>query len=164
MKLTVREAAAVLDVAEAQIYRWVEHEDIPFVMIHQRPRFHRLELFEWAIDRELPIRGDLYEGDRDQPFTRALERGGPPVVIRDPSELAPEIPVDAEVIGAILLARAGALLVAHPALGVAIPRARSPIICPEVSATVMLRWCEPALAIGAASVGAMFLILAPTIK
>ncbi|MEO9184354.1 MAG: hypothetical protein ABI467_12730, partial [Kofleriaceae bacterium] len=100
----------------------------------------------------------------DQPFTRALERGGPPVAIRDPSELAPEIPIDGEVIGAILRARAGALLVAHPALGVAIPRARSPIICPEVSATVMLRWCEPALAIGAASVGAMFLILAPTIK
>jgi len=161
MKLNVREAAAILDVSETKIYRWVDQEEIPFVMIHHHPRFHRVELLEWAMEMELPVGLDLYEGERDQPFTRALERGGGRALEGDLADLATDLPIesaaDREVIRSVIAARASELFVNRD--GIAIPRARSPIICPDTPALVGL-W----RVIDAVPAKVVFLIVAPTIK
>ena len=168
VKLTVREAAAVLNVPETRIYRWVDEEEIPFVMIHQHPRFHRLELLEWAMEMELPIAVDLYEHAHDQPLAHALERGGGRTLAGDLANIAAALPIesaaDREVIRAVLAARAGAMFASRATGGIAIPQARSPIITPQAPARAMLWWCEPgALALDDAAVNALFLILAPTV-
>ena len=56
MKLTVRAAAVMLSVSETAIYRWVDDDEIPFVMIQHHPMFHRVELLEWAMAMELPTK------------------------------------------------------------------------------------------------------------
>lgn len=157
MKLGVRQAAAMLNVPEARVYRWVDDDEIPFVMIHQQPRFHRLELLEWAMEMELPITTDLYEGPQDQPLARALERGGGHQLGSALGDLATDLPVgdaDRELIRTILTTREGALFVVRD--GVALPRARSPFVCAGVPAAVGLWWRERAPTV--------FLIVAPTIK
>ena len=72
MKLNIREAAAMLNMSETKLYRWVDDGEIPFVTIQQRPLFHRLELLEWAMEQDLPISVDLYEDPTDAPFATAL--------------------------------------------------------------------------------------------
>jgi nitrogen PTS system EIIA component len=175
VKLTVRQAAGMLNVDETQIYRWVDADEIPFVMLHQQPRFHRLELLEWAIEKELRIDVDLYEDDRDQPFACALERGGWRLLARGEStltlsmaDLASALLIesadDRKLIRAVLTARDLVLFVVRAADGIAIPRADSPIIVPDQPAAVTLCWCDPALTINAVPTHALFLIVAPTIK
>ena len=156
MTLTVREAATVLNVSETKIYRWVDDEVIPFVMVHHHPRFHRLELLEWAMEMELPVSFDLYADVHDQPLTRALERGGGRVIDTDLAELASQLPLepaDRDVVRSVITAREAELFV--NAGEIAIPKARSPIICADSSAAVSLSWSGQR---------ALFLIVAPTIK
>ena len=76
VRLDAREAAAILQVTETRLYRWVDEGDIPHAMIHHVPLFHRVELLEWALDNEVPISVDLYEGEPGAPLTEALVRGG----------------------------------------------------------------------------------------
>ena len=108
MKLNVREAATILDVSETTIYRWLDQEEIPFVMIQHHPMFHRVELLEWAIERELAVSADLYEAERDHPLATALAHGGGHMLGEDLGGLADAIPVvtpgDRDVIRAVLAA------------------------------------------------------------
>lgn len=168
MKLTVREAASVLDVSETKIYRWVDHEVIPFVMIHHQPVFHRLELLEWAMEMELPIRVDLYEDGHDLPFATALERGGGHMIGDRLDEIAGSLPVpasDREAVREVLVSRESELFVGRPGDLIAIPKARSPIICPDVPSAVSLWWCgHRAVVINNARRSAIFLIVAPTVR
>ncbi len=168
MKLTVRDAAAMLGVAETAIYRWIDDDEIPYVMIHHRPTFHRVELLEWAIERELPVGVDLYGGSEEQPFSRALERGGARVFDGDLRALVAELPLhgcDREAARAILAARGADLFITRPAAWIAIPRARSPIIRAEAAAMVLLMRAEPhALVLDGIPTKAIFVIIAPTVK
>jgi excisionase family DNA binding protein len=169
VKLTVREAAAALNVPETAIYRWVDEETIPFVTIHHHPMFHRLELLEWAMAMEIPVSADLYEGERGQPFTSALARGGGRMIRDSLAELAATLPIssvaDREVIRSVIAARGSELFVNPGADKIAIPKARSPVICPDAPALVTLWWCEHrALMIDTRPANVVFLILAPTIK
>lgn len=168
MRLSVREAATMLNVSETKVYRWVDEEEIPFVMIHHHPMFHRVELLEWAMAMELPISVDLYEDDRDQPFTSALERGGGRALRGGLVDLPAALPIESaerDVIRAVIAARESEMFVARPADGIAIPKARSPIICPEASSMVMLWWCgHRALVINEVPTNVLFLVVAQTIK
>lgn len=169
MKLTVREAATALNVPETRIYRWIDEETIPFVTIHHHPMFHRLELLEWAMAMEIAVSADLYEGEGGQPFTSALARGGGRLIRDSLAELAAALPVgsvaDREVIRSVIAARGSELFVNPGADKIAIPKARSPVICPDAPAMVTLWWCaHRELVIDARPTTALFLILAPTIK
>lgn len=169
VKLTVRAAAAMLSVSETKIYRWVDDDEIPFVMIHHHPMFHRVELLEWAMAMELPVRVDLYEGEHEQPFTIALERGGGRTLEGGLDDLAARLPIerasDRDVLSSVVSARRSELFV-HRALGrIAVPKARSPIICPEAPPIVTLWWPgDRALVINHVPTSAVFVIVAPTIK
>jgi len=168
MKLSVREAARILDVSETEIYRWVDEEEIPFVMIQHHPMFHRVELLEWAMEKELAVSADLYEDERDHPLATALEQGGGHLLGEDLSALADAIPAtpgDRDVIRAVLAAREHDLFVTRPADSIAMPKARSPIICPETPPLVALWWCgHRAVMVNDAPINVLFLIVSPTIK
>jgi len=159
----------MLKVSETKIYRWVEDDEIPFVMIHHHPRFHRVELLEWAMAMELPVSVDLYEGGHDQPFSAALERGGGRTLAGSLGDLAADLPIERaderEVLQAVIAARGDELFIRRGADRILVPRARSPIICPETPPMVMLWWCgERARKPDRVPVSVVFLILAPTIK
>jgi len=168
VKLTVRQAAAMLGVPETKVYRWVDDDEIPFVMLHQQPRFHRLELLEWAMENELPLDVDLYEAGPERPLTAALERGGGHTLAGTIADIAGNIPSASEHergwIQAILPARAGAAFVHPVAEGIALQRPHSPLICPESPAIVALWWCDPAVTLGGKAAHAVFSIVAPTIE
>lgn len=159
----------MLSVSETKIYRWVDDDEIPFVMIHHHPMFHRVELLEWAMAMELPVRVDLYEGEHEQPFTLALERGGGRTLEGGLDALAAGLPIerasDRDVLASVISARRSELFVHRAAACIAVPKARSPIICPEVPPLVTLWWPgDRALVINDVPTSAVFVILAPTIK
>jgi len=65
----------------------------------------------------------------------------------------------------VIVARESELFVNGAAEGIAIPKARSPIVCPDTPAMVMLWWCgQRAIVIDEAPTKVLFLIVAPTIK
>lgn len=165
MKLGVREAAKVLNVSETVIYRWVDDDEIPFVMIQHHPMFHRVELLEWAIETELPLDADLYEHEHDQPLTAALQRGGGRVLVDGlESAVGALAGGDRELVRAVISARQGEMFTTRAAERIAIPRPRSPIICPDVSPLVALWWTERALVFEGVSVNAVFTCITPTIR
>ena len=169
MKLGVREAARMLNVSETKIYRWVDQEEIPFAMIQHHPMFHRVELLEWAIEMELPVSADLYEDDGDHPLTSAFQRGGGYVINESLESIAMNLatvsPADREVIGAVIAARANEMFVARAADGIFVPKARSPIVCPDASPLLMLCWSGPRpIILGGAPANVVFVIVAPTVK
>ena len=128
------------------------------MMLQHQPRFHRLELLEWALENERRISVDLYENEHDEPFAHALERGGGHMLVREPLRYrrrAPlgsgqrscrELPSDRELIRAVLVARDGAVFVHRAADGIAIPRAHEPDHRSRSSpAAVRLWWCSSPL-------------------
>jgi excisionase family DNA binding protein len=168
VKLTVREAARLLNVAETRIYRWIEDDEIPFIMIHHRPLFHRVELLEWAIAMQLPIETDLYERTPGEPFSTALERGGGRRCETNLADAAGELPIasqlDRTTIRTVVATRESEMFVCRAPDGIAIPKARSPVICAGVPAVVCLLWPGPGgWTIDSLAARAVFVILAPTL-
>jgi excisionase family DNA binding protein len=166
MKLTIREAAVMLGVPEKKLYRWVDDGDIPFVTIQHRPLFHRLELLEWAMENDIPASVDLYEVPTEAPLSTALECGGGHVMAgAGLAQIAGDLPVEPaerDLIAAVVSARADEMF--QPRNGIAIPRPRSPLICPDLPCLVQLWWPrEQALTIDSAQVKAVFVILTPTL-
>ncbi|HTR55946.1 MAG TPA: helix-turn-helix domain-containing protein [Kofleriaceae bacterium] len=166
MKLTIREAAAMLNVPETKLYRWVDDGEIPFVTIQHHPLFHRLELLEWAMEQDLPISVDLYEDPTEAPFATALELGGGHVMTAAGlPQIADDLPIDAgdrDVIRAVIAARGHEMFQVRDRI--AVPTARSPLICPELPPTVMLWWCrDDVLTVDGQPTKAVFAIAAPTV-
>lgn len=166
MKLNIREAAAMLNVSETKLYRWVDEGEIPSVTIQHHPLFHRLELLEWAMENNLPISVDLYEDPTDAPLANALELGGAHVMIAGGlPQIADDLPIsheDRDVIRAVIAARGHEMFQCRD--GIAIPTPRSPLICPELRPTVMLWWCsDHAVAIDGQTADAVFAIAVPTV-
>ena len=173
MKLDARQAARMLGLTEAEIYRRVDAGEIPFTMIHHRPLFHRVELFEWAMASELPISVDLYEGLHEDhephPLADALARGGGGTIGPDLAEIVEAIPAlpepERELLRAMIAARSAVMFVSRAADRIALPRANSPIICAGTPGLVLLRWAaHRALTLPDVPVHALFLIVAPTIR
>ncbi len=80
MRLTVREAAALLDASEAKVYSWIETGDLPAHRINDQFRINRTELLEWATERNLPVAPALFQDADDDAHplsvAESLERGG----------------------------------------------------------------------------------------
>src|ERR1035437_10115485 len=81
MKLTVRDAAQLLNVSEKTIYRWIKQGAIPAYQISDQYRFNRAELLEWATSRKLSVSPEIFAepegGDTAPPsLLGALRDGG----------------------------------------------------------------------------------------
>jgi PTS system nitrogen regulatory IIA component len=153
MKLTVQEAAKLLNTTERSIYRWIKQSAIPCQSVNDNYRFHRAELLEWATARGLSVSVDAFPPsrrivDNSAPgFATALRAGGiyhdvegsdresalRAIVSRIP--LASE--TDREFLFDVLLARE-AMGSTGVGDGIAIPHVRSPVVLPANQPAVTL--------------------------
>jgi PTS system nitrogen regulatory IIA component len=180
MKLTVREAALLLSVAESQVYRWVDEGTIPSSRVNQQPRISRAELLEWAMARRMPVSVELFAGDENgakpPSFAGALRRGGihhcPKAGTRDAAfraavETLPGLEEDdRELLFEMLLARES-LGSSGIGEGIAIPHVRSPVVFPGTAGTIALCFLDVPLDINAPDgqpVETLFLLVSPTIE
>src|ERR1019366_8549503 len=82
MKLTVRDAAKLLQTTEAAVHRWIREKSIPFHRVNDSYRFHRAELLEWATSRGIRVSSREFQAEEAEggaPMPRladALEVGG----------------------------------------------------------------------------------------
>jgi PTS system nitrogen regulatory IIA component len=181
MRLTVREAARLLNVSEKTIYRWVAEGRLAAHKIGDQYRFNRADLLEWATANRVEASPDLF-GEADEPdaslpgLAEALEAGGIFYRIegRDRDEVlrsavrALRLPegTDPEFVLAVLRARER---LASTAIGdgIAIPHPRHPLVLHVSHPSVALCFLETPVDYGALDgrpVSALFLILSPTVR
>ena len=181
MKLTVRDAARLLNVSEKSIYRWIKEGVIPAYQINDQYRFNRAELLEWATSRKISVSPEIFaepEGGDTPPPTlgEAVRAGGvyyrigghdKASVLRavvDTMKLPEE--VDQEFLFQVLLARE-ALGSTGIGEGIAIPHVRNPIVLHLSRPMVTLCFLEQPVDFGALDkrpVGTLFTFISPTVR
>ncbi|HTS03859.1 MAG TPA: PTS sugar transporter subunit IIA [Thermoanaerobaculia bacterium] len=180
MRVTVREAAALLDAPEARVYAWIESGDLPAYRIDDQYRINRSELLEWATGRNLPVAPALFheaeEDERIPSVAESLERGGihhdVPGGTRDEvlrsilARLGLDDEGDRETLLQLLLARdAGAVVPVGD--GIAIPHVRNPIALAADEPTLtlcLLRQPVDFAAPDGRPVFALFTLVSPTTR
>jgi PTS system nitrogen regulatory IIA component len=181
MKMSVKDAANILNVSEKTIYRWIKSGSIPYYRINEQIRFNRAELLEWATSQRVQISPDIFAeeeaGESAPPsLQEALKAGGiayrvggqdSASILRSIVDLLnlPE-EVDRDYLYRVLMAREslGSTGVGE---GIAIPHARNPVVLNVSRPTVTLCFLEHAIDFGAIDnlpVDTMFAIISPSVK
>jgi PTS system nitrogen regulatory IIA component len=178
MKISVREAARMLEVSEKTIYRWIEQKKLPVHRINDQYRFNRAELLEWATTQRVPVSVEIFREPEGEPLpslSEALAAGGihyrVPGATRDEAlrqvvslmRLPEE--VDREYLYQMLLAREtlGSTGVGD---GIAIPHVRNPVVL-HVRPAATLCFLEQPVDFGSLDglpVRALFLLVSPTTR
>ena len=181
MKLTVRDAAQILNVSEKSIYRWIKQGAIPAYQINDQYRFNRTELLEWATSRKISVSPEIFvepEGGEAPPpsLSEALRAGGvyyriggadKASVLRavvDTMKLPEE--VDREFLYQVLLARE-ALGSTGIGDGIAIPHVRNPIVLHLSRPMVTLCFLDHPVDFGALDgqpATTLFTLISPTVR
>jgi len=181
VKLTIRDVAAMLNVSERTIYRWIDLEVIPAYRINEQWRFNRAELLAWATARRLNVSSELLQepetlGSAAPSFTETLSAGGifyrvagedKASALRAVVELS-KLPddVDRSWVFEMLLARES-LESTGIGDGIAIPHVRYPIALHTPKPLLMLCFLEQSVEFGAIDgqpVRVLFCLLSPTIR
>jgi PTS system nitrogen regulatory IIA component len=180
-KLTVREAAALLNVSEKSVYRWIKEGALPAYQINDQYRINRAELREGATARKMHVSPEIFaepENDAEPAPTLedALRAGGIHYRVGGhdkPSALqavvdALELPddVDRAFLYQVLLARE-ALGSTGVGDGIAIPHVRNPIVLHLPRPTVTLCFLEHPVDFGALDgqpVTTLFTLISPTVR
>jgi len=181
MRLTVRDAAKLLQVSEKTVYRWINQRIVPAYLINGQYRFNRAELLEWATSRRIKVSVDiLTEPESDYApcpgIVEALEAGGVfyrvdghdresalravVQLLRLPDE------VDRGFLLRVLAARE-ALGSTGIGEGVAIPHIRNPVVLHVPRPSLTLCFLEQAIEFGALDgrpVRVLFTVISPTIR
>ena len=180
MKLTTADAAALLDVDESTIYRWIEERELPAERLAGRTLLNRAAVLEWATERHVPVSARVFRpaeagGERLPSFAAALEAGGVHHGVRGATreevlrEVIGRLPLpegsDAEDLLAVLLARekSGTTAIGD---GIAIPHVRMPIVLDVDEAVVSLSFLETPVDFGAPDgrpVTVLFTMVTPTV-
>jgi PTS system nitrogen regulatory IIA component len=181
MRLTVRDAAAVLSVSEKTIYRWISQGRLPAYRVGDQYRFNRSELLEWATAQRLNVSPEMFDepDSAEAPLPRLSEalRGGgifyrvegadKPSVLKSIVSLMP-VPdeVDREFLLRVMMAREslGSTGIGD---GIAIPHVRNPIVLHVAKPTVTLVFLEQPVdfaAIDGKPVGTLFTVVSPTVR
>jgi PTS system nitrogen regulatory IIA component len=181
VKLTVKDAARLLDVSEKTIYRWIKQESIPAYRINEQYRFNRAELLEWATSQRIKVSAEIFaetehESDSLPSLSEALEAGGifyrlegnnrDEVLANIVEHLRLPEEVDREFLLQILVAREEMESTAI-ADGIAIPHARSPIVQHVSRPTVTLCFLDHPVdfkSLDGKSVHTLFTLVTPTIR
>ena len=180
MRLTVREAAALLKAPETKVYAWIESGELPAQRIDDQYRINRSELLEWATERSLPVAPALFheaeEDERIPSAAESLERGGVfhdvPGTTRNEvlrsliALLKLEDEGDRETLLELLLARDAAAVVPVGG-GIAIPHVRNPIALSTDEPFLTLFLLRHAVDFGAPDgkpVFALFFLVSPTTR
>lgn len=180
MRVTVREAAALLDSPESKVYAWIESGDLPAHRINDQYRINRSELLEWATERNIPVAPALFhdaeEDERIPSVAESLERGGVhhDVVGATREEILRSIVLllglddegDREMLLQLFLARdAGAVVPVGE--GIAIPHVRNPIALATDDPALTLCFLREPVDFAAPDgqpVFALFVIVSPTTR
>ena len=145
MQLSLREAAAFLNVSEGTVRRWISSRGLPAHRAHERLHCNAIELWEWALENGVPVSQSLLDRARrtadegPPPLSVLLERGGcfrdiaersKPLVLHEIVKVLP-LPddVDREFLATVLEARE-AMGSTGIGGGIAIPHVRNPILLP----------------------------------
>jgi PTS system nitrogen regulatory IIA component len=180
-KLTVREAAALLDVSEKSVYRWIKQGVLPAYRINDQYRINRAELLEWATAQKMHVSPEIFaepESETEAPPTLedALRTGGIHYRVggRDKASVLHAVVetihlpenVDREFLYQVLLARE-ALGSTGIGDGIAIPHVRNPIVLHLSRPTVTLCFLEQPVDFGALDgqpVSTLFTLISPTVR
>jgi PTS system nitrogen regulatory IIA component len=180
-KLTVRDAAALLNVSEKNVHRWIEQGELPAYRINDQYRINRAELLEWATSRRLHVSPEIFaeaEGEAGPVPTLgdALAAGGIHYGVggRDKASVlravvdSLELPadVDREFLYEVLLARE-ALGSTGVGDGIAIPHVRNPIVLHLPHPSVTLSFLEHPVDFGSLDgrpVTTLFTLVSPTVR
>lgn len=181
MRLSVKDAASLLNVSEKTIYRWIKQQLIPAYRINEQFRFNRAELLEWATSRRIQISPDIFsEGESSKTplpsLSDALKAGGVAYRVGGTEKLSVlravvdvlNLPkeVDRDFLYQVLLAREmlGSTGIGD---GIAIPHVRNPVILHVESPTVTLCFLEHPIdfhAIDGQPVSTLLTLISPTVR
>lgn len=181
MKLSVREAAKLLNASEKSVYRWIKQGLLPAYRINDQYRINRAELLEWATSRKIGVSPTIFEepegGDAAPPtLEEALRAGGIHYrvsghdkasvlhAVVDTMSLPDD--VDREFLYQVLLARE-ALGSTGIGDGIAIPHVRNPIVLHLSRPIVTLCFLEQPIDFGALDgqpVSTLFTLISPTVR
>jgi nitrogen PTS system EIIA component len=67
MHITLRQAAAYLDVPEATVRRWIANRGLPAHTINERLHCNAIELWQWAVEQGIPVSRELLDQARREP-------------------------------------------------------------------------------------------------
>lgn len=67
MQLTVRQAALYFGVAEDQVRRWISNRGLPVHRANERLHLNAIEVWEWAVERGIPVSRSLLDEARRAP-------------------------------------------------------------------------------------------------
>jgi PTS system nitrogen regulatory IIA component len=181
MKLSVKDAARLLNVSEKTIYRWISDGKIPAHQIGEQYRFNRSELLEWATAQRVPVSPEILSEPETNgvplpSLFETLRAGGiyyriggddKASVLRSVIDVL-QLPddVDRHFVYEVLLARE-ALGSTGIGEGIAIPHVRNPIVLHLTRPMMTLCFLEHPIDFGALDgrpVGVLFTVLSPTIR
>lgn len=180
MKLTIADAAALFDVDESTVYRWIEERNLPAERIAGRTLLNRAAVLEWATENHVPVSARVFrpaeEGAEKLPsFAAALRAGGVHHAVPGTTrgevlrESIGRLPLpegtDAEDLLAVLLAREETATTAIGG-GIAIPHVRMPIVLDVSEAIVALCFLAEPVDFGAVDgkpVRVLFTMVTPTV-
>jgi PTS system nitrogen regulatory IIA component len=180
-KLTVREAAALLNASEKSVYRWIKQGLLPAYRINDQYRINRAELLEWATARKLHVSPEIFaepESEDEAPpsLEEALRAGGIHYRVggRDKASVLHAVvdtmklpdDVDRDFLYQVLLARE-ALGSTGIGDGIAIPHVRNPIVLHLSRPIVTLCFLEQPVDFGALDgqpVTTLFTLVSPTVR
>ena len=180
MELRVRDVAALLNVSEQTVYRWVNDGTLRAHRLGDQLRFNRVELQEWAATRGHRVSPKLFaSADSDDvvpSLHEALERGGiyydVPGDQREKVLAAvarlPGIPtsVDRALLQQLLIARE-ALASTAIGDGIAIPHPRDPLVVRVQDSIALLCFLQHAVDFGALDgqpVRVLLVLLSPSVR
>lgn len=181
MKLTVKDVAALLQVSEKSIYRWIKATDFPTHRVNDQYRFNRAEVLEWATAHKVSVSPELLcepdsHGSPMPTLVEALESGGIHYRVEGSDKesvlravvKALRLPdeVDRDYLFRVLLARE-ALGSTGVGKGVAIPHVRNPIVLHVPRASITLCFLERPIefdAIDGQPVHTLFTLISPTVR
>jgi PTS system nitrogen regulatory IIA component len=143
VRLSVSEAAVLLNAGEEHVYDWIEDGGLPAQRIRGEYRINRTELLEWATERAIPFASRAFADSVKESgivsVAEALTAGG--VVYDVPS--ADAVAVVRQIVACLPLADEGdreallQFLLARESFGlavtgdaIAIPQVRTPVVLP----------------------------------
>jgi PTS system nitrogen regulatory IIA component len=180
-KLTVREAAGLLNASEKSVYRWIKQGRLPAYRINDQYRINRAELLEWATAHKVQVSPEIFAEPESEngpvpSLEDALRAGGIHYRVggHDKASVlhamvdAMRLPedVDREFLYQVLLARE-ALGSTGVGDGIAIPHVRNPIVSHLSRPTVTLCFLERPVDFGALDgqpVSTLFTLISPTVR
>lgn len=180
MQLRLSEAASYFDVPESRLRRWIRSRGLPVHRVSERLYCNAIELWEWALENQVPVSKELLRAARQSPeevpsLAALLAAGGIHRDLRGVSkrevlrEVVGKLPLPADLDREFLVD----VLEAREAMGstgigdgIAIPHVRNPILLHVTKPFVSLCLLRHAIDFGALDgqpVHALFVLVSPTV-